>query len=97
MITASDTPEQVDQLVLGMQGIQTPRNRGSFFHGRIKSYGAQVHLHIKHTHFNSQHLLAGPASNVSVHWLPGNQCLTINQGFPLVGFHLSFVKIFETL
>ena len=73
MTNASDKPEQVDQPVLGIQGTQTPRNRGSFFQSRIKSYGARVHLHIKHTYFNSQHVSAGPASNVPVHWLPGNQ------------------------
>ena len=73
MTNAGDTPEQVDQPVLGMQDTQAPRNRGSFFQGRIKSYDAWVNLHIKHTHFNSQHVSASPASNFSVHWLPGNQ------------------------
>ena len=73
MTNTGDKSEQMDQPVLGMQGTQTPRNRGSFFQGRIKSYGAWLHLHIKRTRFNSQHVSAGPASNVSVHWLPGNQ------------------------
>jgi len=72
-------------------------NRRSFFHSRIKSYGALVHLQIKHTHLNSLHMLVSPASNVSVHWLPGNQWLTINQGFPLVGFQVSLSRFLKQI